>query len=211
MSVKKRNSLLIIGILLIIIGMMIGIIPIFLDNNEVKVVNQKLDDFINKSSIKDKKEPTPNVITTQPTTVVNNGNQDDYLLILEIPKVSLRKGVYTFYSPLNNLEKNVEILKESNLPGVEKGNVVLQAHNGTSKKSFFGKLHLMEVNDYVYIYYNGIKYTYKINKIYDVSKDGDVEIYRDLDKTTLTLITCKKGTKDRQIVIVSYLEQEEEY
>ena len=210
MSVKRKNSLLVIGLLLIIIGIMIGIVPIFLNKEEIKIDNQKVDDYINKSSIKRKNVIITNVITTEPTTTVKN-NQEDFLLVLEIPKVDLKKGVYTFNSPLNNLEKNVEILKESNLPGVEKGNVVLQAHNGTSKKSFFGKLHLMEVNDYVYIYYNGIKYTYKIDKIYDVSKDGDVEIYRDLDKTTLTLITCKKGTKDKQIVIVSYLENEEEY
>lgn len=49
-----------------------------------------------------------------------------------------------------------------------------------------------------------------MDKIYDVKKDGDVEITRDTNKNTLTLITCRKN-KDMHIVIVLYLEEKIEY
>ena len=76
---------------------------------------------------------------------------------------------------------------------------------------YFRELHKLDINDIAIIYYKGIKYTYKVDKIYDVLKDGDVEVERDKDKTTLTLITCKKNTKDRHLVIILYLEKMEEY
>ena len=46
---------------------------------------------------------------------------------------------------------------------------------------------------------------YKIVKTYDVDKTGTVDIDRDYDKTSLTMITCRSGT-DKQIVLISELE-----
>ena len=91
------------------------------------------------------------------------------------------------------------------------GNVVLAAHNGTARISYFNQFHRLELNDIVYIYHERIKCTYRIDEIYDVKKDGSVEISRDLNQNTLTLITCKKDTNDRQLVVVSYLVNKEEY
>ena len=73
------------------------------------------------------------------------------------------------------------------------------------------QFHRLELNDIVYIYHERIKCTYRIDEIYDVKKDGSVEISRDLNQNTLTLITCKKDTNDRQLVVVSYLVNKEEY
>ena len=44
-------------------------------------------------------------------------------------------------------------------------------------------------------------YTYKVVNIYDVDKNGKVEIKRNLSKTTLTLITCRHNT-EKQIVMI---------
>ena len=49
----------------------------------------------------------------------------------------------------------------------------------------------------------GVKYTYKIVKIYKQKKQGYVTIYRDPDKTTLALITCTKGDKKSQPVYIA--------
>ena len=38
--------------------------------------------------------------------------------------------------------------------------------------------------------------------IYNVPKTGQVEVKRDFDKTTLTLITCTKNSKTEQTVYV---------
>ena len=56
-----------------------------------------------------------------------------------------------------------------------------------------------------------MKYEYTLDNIYDTPKDGKVEIFRDPKKTALTLITCKKNTKDTQVVYVGYLTNKEQY
>ena len=48
----------------------------------------------------------------------------------------------------------------------------------------------------------GIKSIYKIVDKYETKKNGKVNIKRDINKNTLTLITCKAFT-DKQIVVIS--------
>ena len=50
-----------------------------------------------------------------------------------------------------------------------------------------------------------MKYVYKIVNIYEVEKDGTVAIYRNYDKTTLTLITCTKNNDASQTVYIAEL------
>ena len=59
--------------------------------------------------------------------------EEDYIMILEIPKISFKRGILSKDAKNNNIEKNVTILKESDYPDKEKGNVYLAAHNGTAK------------------------------------------------------------------------------
>ena len=58
------------------------------------------------------------------------------------------------------------------------------------------------------LYWNK-KYTYKIVKIYDVTTDGTVTIYRDESKTCLTLITCTKDDETKQTIYIFELESVE--
>ena len=69
----------------------------------------------------------------------------------------------------------------------------------------------LDINDSVYVYFDGIKYEYKIADIYDVDKTGTVNISRDKNRTTITLITCKKYSKDKQTVFIGYLSNKESY
>ena len=41
--------------------------------------------------------------------------------------------------------------------------------------------------------------------------NGNVEIVRNRYKNTITLITCKKGTKDKQTIFIGYLVDKVEY
>lgn len=212
---KKRNKTLIFGIIVVIIGVIIGIIPIFIDINKKEIENTKIDEYLtntsNKNNEKDEEENKQQDSNKDP---IDSNETDeklqDYIMILEIPKVDLKKGIYPKDSDLNTIEKNVTILKESSFPNEENGNVILAAHNGNSDISYFNQLHKMNVKDKAYIYYHGTKYTYVVDKTYDVLKDGDVEIERDTNRNTLTLITCRKN-KNRHIVIVLYLEEKTEY
>ena len=50
-----------------------------------------------------------------------------------------------------------------------------------------------------------------LNNIYDVNKTGEVEIKRDPNKNTLTLITCTKDSDTKQTVYITYLKNKEQY
>ena len=45
-------------------------------------------------------------------------------------------------------------------------------------------------------------YTYKVVNIYKEEKDGTIAIYRNKEKSTLTLITCTKNDNTKQTVYI---------
>ncbi len=125
-----------------------------------------------------------------------------YVGTLEIPKINLKKGFLEINSPYNNVNRNVTVIQTSTYPDVDKGNFILAAHTGTSSVSFFTKLHDLVIGDLAYINYKQKKYTYKLVNIYTQPKNGSISIYRDTEKTTLTLVTCTKNTQDTQTVFI---------
>ena len=92
------------------------------------------------------------------------------------------------------------------MPNVDKGNFILASHSGTSKVSYFRKLDKAKIGDKVNIYYQNIKYVYKIKNKYLLNKDGNIEIYRNKDVTTLTLTTCDTKSDTKQLVVIAELE-----
>ena len=64
---------------------------------------------------------------------------------------------------------------------------------------------ILEINDTIIIHYNNLKYVYKIDNIYNEEKTGTVRIFRNSNKTTLTLITCTKDDDYHQTIYISYL------
>ena len=52
---------------------------------------------------------------------------------------------------------------------------------------------------------NNKKYTYKIVNIYTQPKVGNIAIYRDYSKTTLTLITCTNNDSTTQTIYIAEL------
>lgn len=129
---------------------------------------------------------------------------NDYLGILEIPSINLKKEFYAFDSINNQIDKNILLIKESTMPDEDKGNLILAAHRGNSPVAYFNDLHKIKENDAIIIYYQKKKYIYQYCNRYDVLKNGRVKIKRDDNKTTITLITCKKG-KNLQTVFIGYL------
>ena len=134
-------------------------------------------------------------------------NKEEYLGILEIKKIKLRKGFYKLNSNLNNVDKNIMILSSSNMPDVNKSNLILASHSGNSSVSYFRYLDKLDMGDIASIYYLGKKYDYKLINYYDVDKNGIVQIIKNNDINTLILITCKKNT-DKQTVFIFELNKE---
>ena len=64
------------------------------------------------------------------------------------------------------------------------------------------KLHNLSLGAQAQVEYNNKTYSYKLVNIYNVAKDGTVEIVRDPTKKTLTLITCTHLSKTEQTVYI---------
>ncbi len=129
-----------------------------------------------------------------------------YIGSIEIPKINLNKGFTELGSPYNTVNKNVEVVKNSSYPNVKNGNFILAAHSGNSYLAYFRNLYQLNLGDYAYVNYKNHKYTYKIVNIYEQEKTGKIAIYRNLNKNTLTLVTCTKDSRTKQTIYILELE-----
>ena len=131
--------------------------------------------------------------------------QNEIYATINIDKIKLYRPIYKYKSKLNKVDINIELLKESNNPKLEYGNIILASHNGNNKNSYFKHLDKLEKGDIIKIKYKNITYKYKLDNIYEVEKNNKINIKRDMYQNTLTLITCKKNTINKQEVYISYL------
>ena len=160
----------------------------FYDGNEI----------VNISKHEDKKEQ---VVAQELSGEVTN----EYIGYLSIPKINLTKGFLDIRSTENDVEKNILVVEGSTYPDTERGNLILAGHSGTGWKAFFNDLYKLKNNDPVYVTYKNKKYTYNIVNIYKQPKVGRVAIYRNYDKTTLTLITCTNYDDYTQTIYIAEL------
>ena len=204
----KRNSIItVVGILLIFFGASYLIFNHFSNERLKQKDNNKIEEFF---EIEDEEPEEIEEVIEQPKEEKQTINYD-YIAVLEIPKINLKRGLVSTDSRYNNVNYNIKIVDGSLMPYVRNGNLILAGHNGSAYISFFKNLYKLDINDSVYVYFDGIKYEYKIADIYDVDKTGTVNISRDKNRTTITLITCKKYSKDKQTVFIGYLSNKESY
>jgi len=209
----KRSQLLLFGSFFIFVGV------VFLSWNYFMKMRSEVYSDMNISMM-DKDIPTPVVSPSENVVdvpVVENVNQNEvdntnyvvdyskYLGVLEIPKIGLKRGFYNIDSKYNNIQYNVTMVAGSTLPDVSGGNLILMAHSGDAYISYFAYLYRLEIGDSAFVTYNGIKYEYRIVDIYEVLKNGIVSIRRNREATTLTMITCTKGSDTLQTVYIAEL------
>lgn len=200
-KIKSKSWLIVIGSLLFLIGISFIVYDYYSNKSLNNLENKALEDFYNEEIIIDD-ESTDD---TQENIEVKDQVKINYIAVLKIPKINLERGLVDPNSYLNNVNYNVQILKDSSMPDVNKGNLILAGHSGNSRISYFRNLDKLSLGDDVYIIYNNETYQYKIVDIYDIEKTGSAEIIRNKNKTTLTLITCRHNTK-KQIVIICELQ-----
>lgn len=207
----KDNLITIIGILLIIISISVVMYDNYKDNQKVLENVELVENFfeIENNPVEEQKEEV--VIKDEEDKKTSSSPTYNYIAVLEIPSIKLKRGLVDYKSKYNNVKYNIQIIEHSQMPDIENSNLILAGHNGTSSVSFFNDLDKLKEDSLVYVYYNNIKYIYKINNNYEVNKDGKVEIIRNRNKTTITLITCKKDSKDKQLVYIGYLVDKVEY
>lgn len=136
-------------------------------------------------------------------SIPEDNKKEEVFASVRIPKININKNLYSVNSKKNTVDKNIQILKESNMPDEVNGNFILAAHSGFSSIAYFHNLHKLKIGDEVFVNYLNNDYKYIVSDKYDVLKTGKVSIKRDKNRSTITMITCKG--EDRQLVIVGYL------
>lgn len=175
---------------------------VVLKERTIKDVNQ----YIEETSVQEKTslENFVQEEKTEEKKVIN------YTSVLEIPSIDLKQGLVDSTKNFNSINYSVSIDKNSIYPN-QNGNFILYSHSGNSNIAFFNKLYKINLGDEIYIYYNGIKYVYKVVNKYDIEKTGKANVLiTDTDKY-ITLITCNQHKKDKQIVIIGKIKSELAY
>ena len=214
-NIKSEEAILIVGSLLLIIAL-----TLFHYEKILEINNEIYNNIQSKIYQENKKNNLiVNIDVDYITeTDINIDNKDvtdkpqvNYLAFLEIPKINLNQGILPKTSYYNNVNYHIQILDISDLPDVINGNMVLASHSGSSNIAYFKNLYKLTKDDMAYIIYNNKKYSYQIVNIYNQVKKGSLNIYRDINKTTLTLITCTKDDKNSQTVYILELTGVETY
>ncbi len=208
--IKRKNSksrLIIVGSLFIVIGFLLIGGKCLYDNFQNQKDKQLIDAFfyeqkeiIENQNLEKSKENNENKNSKKEL-------KENYIAVIKIPKIGLEKGLFSRKSSSNNVNKNIFILNESNLPNEEKGNIILAGHSGSGRTAYFKNLYKLERDDEISIFYDAKEFKYKVVNQYEIEKNGTAHIIRNAEKSTLTLITCKRNT-NKQIVYICELFEE---
>lgn len=195
-KIKSKSWLIVIGSLLFLFGTSLIIYDIYstkqIENEESLAVEEF---YINEETIDE--EPI-----IEEEKEIKEQQKINYIAVLKIPKIKLERGLVEPNSYLNNVNYNIEILDESSMPDEKSGNVILAAHSGNARISYFRNLDKLSIGDDISIDYQSNTYKYKVVDTYLIDKTGTAEIIRNKNKSTLTLITCKHNT-NKQIIIIA--------
>lgn len=195
----SKNAKVTLGILLLFLGISCLSFTYF-KTIKSNIFNEKNLKYFEEVDIAENiEEVVDETVPEETTTPVINYN---YIGYLDIPKINLKRGFVSLNSKYNSISYNVMLIKGSSMPDVKNGNLILAAHRGNSSVSFFDKLYKLNLGDEANVTYNDKIYTYKLVNTYLEAKDGTIAIYRDENKTTLTLITCTRGDKKTQTVFI---------
>ena len=205
---NSKGQLIVVGSLLIILGTLIIGGKYLYNYLETKNEEQLIDTF-NEKQKEIAEDTTPEVPEEKVETEKPQPTKTkiDYFAVIKIPKIGLEKGLANKGSYYNNVNRNILVVKESDMPDKDKGNVILAGHSGNGRTAYFKNLHKLERDDEVSIFYNGSEYKYKVVNQYDIEKTGTANIVRNAEKSTLTLITCRHNTNKQIIYICELVEK----
>ncbi len=180
-----------IGCSLLILFLVVGL-SIFITRKEENMVTTVFSSFQERMSVGRKK------LALKEDTAIGS---------LLIPKIHLQKKLYAVEDKRNTISQNVTILKESNYPDQEGSTLYLAAHSGNAKNSYFEKLDQLTIGDFVEIHFKKNVYTYQIDQIESQVKTGKITVPISAKKQ-LILTTCHPKEKDKQLVLVAYIQKE---
>lgn len=207
---KRKNKskilsrlLTVVGFLLIFCGFAFICFKVYQNYSIKQLENNSLQKFFD---IQEDNSSNANIEIEQQQEVSSTPKSSyNYIAVLEIPKINLKRGLVSMDDRNNNINRNVAILKNSDMPNVEHGLLVLAGHSGSASISYFRHLNKLETSDQVYIYYQNIKYVYEVTNNERQDKTGNISISKKENETNLVLTTCDPVNKNKQVIITTKL------
>ena len=158
---KKNKSLcLVIGFFLLSCSTLFVASHFSINKYEEKKEDIKIEKFF-----EEEKEYVAEITEETKSNEEKKENEINYTMVIEIPKIGLKKGLCSIGQWCNAIKYNIEVNTKSNMPNVDKGNLILASHNGSSSISYFNKLDRLNIGDSIYLYYQGIKVEKNIIKL----------------------------------------------
>ncbi len=129
---------------------------------------------------------------------------------ISVPKLGIKSAVVEIGG--ENLKQNLVQYKDTALPG-QNGNSVIFGHsalpqfyNTSNYLTIFSKLPTLKKGDEMLVDYDGIRYRYKVEEMYEVEATDIQVLAQRFDDSYLTLITCvPPGTLLRRLVVKARL------
>ena len=118
----------------------------------------------------------------------------DYYGYLNIPSINMYLGFYEYDNPLNNVDKNIELIDTK-----INNTYLLAGHSGIGKNTYFNDLQYLKVNDDVYLEFINNTIHFQITNIYREIKKGKINIKKEEGQIILT--TCDQIYKGYQLII----------
>ena len=194
---KKRKTKVKLGKCFIIFGFILIFIYLVFSLNDKLVEKRNIDNFIYNFDF------VPSEIDTD--IIIKNSNSN-YIAVLEIPKLNLKKGLYSYESSYNNIDENITILEPFSVPSEDNSVFILASHSGDSRVSYFRNLDKLLIGDSVIVYYDDVKYYYRIIDFYLEKKNGFISMPSFNDGKYIILTTCKDSLN--QLVYIGKLVKE---
>lgn len=194
-----------LGFILILTSILITSIYYIFHSFELRYETKQIDNYINNTS---KSDTNRDILDNKTTNSKKSSDKKlkklDYTAILEIPNIKLKQGVVNTTKNYNSIKYAISVDKNSDYPD-KPGNFILYAHSGNSSIAYFKNLYKVNINDKIYVHYNGIKYEYSIINKYNIEKNGKAKILDSKKNHYITLITCNQEMKGYQIVLIGNL------
>ncbi len=166
-----KRKLLKIGLVILIILLVKEIILISISNNNIKESVKSY--FRNDTSFNYKSD-----------------------FIIKIPKIKLESVIKKADLDFKNLDDSLVYYKYDDY----KDKIIVFGHSGIGYGVYFNRLDELETGDYIYLYKDKLKITYKVNKKYNIP-DTDISILENDSKEVLLLVTCDKYNKKERLVV----------
>ncbi|WP_300347134.1 class D sortase [Clostridium sp.] len=192
---KLRN---ILGIILILFGISLIGATIWMKYDTNRKQAEMLESFKNINF-----DDESNINTNDNSGEIKKHEKSHHIIngkgfaILEIPTLDLKVGIVQGVE-IKDIKYNVGHFPESAMPG-EKGNFAIAGHRVSYFGEPFKEIDKLEKGDKVYVTYNGHKYTYEVEYMYEVTPN-QTESLKQTEDATITIVTCTIGAKKRVIV-----------